>query len=159
MSALQQALADYLRLRRSLGHELAEAARLLPGFIAYLEERGAQTITIQTALAWAQQANTTADGRMTTVGPRRMTAIRGCPCRPWASDQGEPPNWSEPSTAGAVRATSCRSTAVSPTGSRLIRPSAYSKMPQAVRPGSCRRPRTTSPTLTTWSSRWAGGAS
>ena len=26
MSALEQALTDYLRLRRSLGHELAEAA-------------------------------------------------------------------------------------------------------------------------------------
>ena len=37
MSALDQALADYLQLRRSLGHELAEARWLLPGFVAYLD--------------------------------------------------------------------------------------------------------------------------
>jgi hypothetical protein len=33
VSALQRALADYLRLRRSLGHELAAASWLLPGFV------------------------------------------------------------------------------------------------------------------------------
>ena len=32
MSSLEQALTDYLQLRRSLGHELAEASWLLPGF-------------------------------------------------------------------------------------------------------------------------------
>ncbi len=31
MSALEQALADYLQLRRSLGHELAQVGWLLPG--------------------------------------------------------------------------------------------------------------------------------
>jgi integrase/recombinase XerD len=75
MSALAQALGDYLRLRRSLGHELAEVARLLPGFVAYLDEQGAQTVTVQAALAWAQQSQT--GGRMTTIGSRRMTAVRG----------------------------------------------------------------------------------
>jgi integrase/recombinase XerD len=74
MSALEQALVDYLQLRRSLGHELADAARLLPGFIAYLDTHDAHTVTIETALAWAQQPNT---GAMTTVGPRRLTAARG----------------------------------------------------------------------------------
>ncbi|MFC5835946.1 tyrosine-type recombinase/integrase [Nonomuraea insulae] len=75
MSALQQSLADYLRLRRSLGHEMAEAAYFLPGFVAYLDSQNAQTITIRAALAWAQQADD--DGRMTTIGSRRMTAARG----------------------------------------------------------------------------------
>ncbi|MDN5930467.1 MAG: tyrosine-type recombinase/integrase [Pseudonocardia sp.] len=76
MSALEQALADYLQLRRSLGHELAEAGWLLPDFVAYLDAHGSRTVTIEAALAWAQQeANT--DGRVTTVGPRRMTAVRG----------------------------------------------------------------------------------
>jgi hypothetical protein len=75
MSTLEQALTDYLRLRHSLGHELAEAAWLLPGFVAYLDAHGSSTVTIEAALAWAQQANT--DGRVTTVGPRRMTAARG----------------------------------------------------------------------------------
>lgn len=75
MSTLEQALTDYLQLRHSLGHELAEAAWLLPGFVAYLDAHGSPTVTIEAALAWAQQANT--DGRVTTVGPRRMTAARG----------------------------------------------------------------------------------
>jgi integrase len=74
MSALEQALRDYLRLRRLLGHELAEAGWLLPGFVAYLDEQGVQTVTIQAALAWAQESAT---DRVTTVGPRRMTAVRG----------------------------------------------------------------------------------
>ena len=74
MSALKQALEDYLRLRRSLGHHLAEAAWLLPGFIDFLDARGEQTVTIAGALAWIQQSET---GRVTTLGPRRMTAVRG----------------------------------------------------------------------------------
>jgi integrase/recombinase XerD len=40
VSALEQSLADYLRLRRSLGHELAEAGWLLPSFVAYLDACG-----------------------------------------------------------------------------------------------------------------------
>jgi integrase/recombinase XerD len=74
MSALEQSLADYLRLRRSLGHELAEASWLLPGFVAYLDARGARTVTIDAALEWVTQAQT---GSGTSVGPRRMTAVRG----------------------------------------------------------------------------------
>jgi len=74
VSALEQALNDYLQLRRSLGHELTEAAWLLPGFVTYLDAHGAQTVTIEAALSWAQQSQS---DRMTTVGPRRMTAARG----------------------------------------------------------------------------------
>ena len=33
MSALAQHLDEYLRLRRSLGHKLADAGRLLPRFV------------------------------------------------------------------------------------------------------------------------------
>jgi integrase len=65
---------DYLRLRRSLGHELAEAHRLLPRFVAYLEAVGAQTVTIATALAWAQQPGV---DPAASVWPRRMTIARG----------------------------------------------------------------------------------
>ena len=74
MSALEQALADYLRLRRSLGHELAEAGWLLPSFVAFLEERGVGTVTVELALDWAQRSPS---GRPSTVGPRRLTAARG----------------------------------------------------------------------------------
>jgi integrase/recombinase XerD len=77
VSALEQALADYLQLRHSLGHEMAEAGRLLPGFVACLDARGLPTVTIEAALAWAQQAPKSPAGRVTTIGPRRMTAARG----------------------------------------------------------------------------------
>lgn len=53
MSPLRQALADYLAARRALGYKLLDAEKLLAQFIAYLEERGAQTITTEHALAWA----------------------------------------------------------------------------------------------------------
>jgi integrase/recombinase XerD len=74
VSALEQALADYLQLRHSLGHELAEAGWLLPRFVAYLEAHDSSTVTIEAALGWAQQSNASP---MSTVGPRRMTAVRG----------------------------------------------------------------------------------
>lgn len=74
MSELEQALRDYLQLRHSLGHRLAEAQRLLPGFVAYLDSQGLRTVTVQAALQWAQHSPS---GRVTSVGPRRMTAVRG----------------------------------------------------------------------------------
>ena len=74
MSALEQALADYLQLRRSLGHELADAARLLPHFVTYLDAHRSPTVTVEMALGWSQQPNT---GKVTSIGSRRMTAARG----------------------------------------------------------------------------------
>lgn len=53
MSPLRSALADYLTVRRALGYKLEKAEWLLSGFLAYLEERGAKTITVEHALAWA----------------------------------------------------------------------------------------------------------
>lgn len=73
MTALEQAMTDYLQLRRSLGHELADVGRQLPGFVSYLDARGSTTVTIEAALEWAQQP---ADP-VTSVGSRRMTAARG----------------------------------------------------------------------------------
>ena len=77
MSPLEQTLTDYLQLRRSLGHELAEARWLLPSFVAYLDAHDMPTVTVAAALGWAQQSPQTDTGRVTTVGPRRMTAARG----------------------------------------------------------------------------------
>ncbi len=74
MSALERALTDYLQLRRSLGHELADAGRVLPGFVAYLDAHDLPTVTIEATLAWAQQSSI---GQVSTLGPRRMTAARG----------------------------------------------------------------------------------
>lgn len=74
MSALSEAAEQYLRLRRSLGHELADAHRLLPRFVAYLDDIGATTVTIATAMAWAQQPDTDPGS---TVWSRRLTVARG----------------------------------------------------------------------------------
>ena len=74
MSGLEQALSDYLQLRHSLGHEVAEAGWLLPDFVRYLDAHDCPTVTIGAALSWVQQS-TTVTG--TSVGPRRMTAARG----------------------------------------------------------------------------------
>jgi integrase len=74
VSALSDAAANYLRLRRSLGHELAEAHRLLPRFVAYLEDIGAPTVTIATAIAWAQAPDVDPDSG---VAACRMSIARG----------------------------------------------------------------------------------
>jgi integrase len=54
MSALREALADYLRLRRRLGFEMPQDGRLLEGFVEFLERAGAQRITTELALKWAR---------------------------------------------------------------------------------------------------------
>lgn len=74
MSALSEAAEEYLQLRRSLSHDLADAHRLLPRFVAYLDATGATTVTIEAALAWAQPPDV---DPATSVSPRRMTVARG----------------------------------------------------------------------------------
>jgi integrase len=53
MSPLEQALADYLRIRRALGFKLERAERLLGQFVAYLHDHNVEVATIADALAWA----------------------------------------------------------------------------------------------------------
>jgi len=74
VSALGQAAADYLALRRSLGHQLAGAGRLLPRFVAYLDQAGAETVTTQAALAWAHEPDAVPGS---TVWACRLTVTRG----------------------------------------------------------------------------------
>lgn len=74
MSGLADTAQDYLRLRRSLGHKLADAGRLLPHFVAYLDAAGAPTVTTELALAWAQQPDTKPGSY---VHGQRMTIARG----------------------------------------------------------------------------------
>ena len=76
MTTLSQTADDYLRLRRSLGHKLADAGRLLPRLVAYLESNDLETITIEAAMAWAQQPD--ADPT-STVWVSRMAVARGFP--------------------------------------------------------------------------------
>ncbi len=54
MTPLQQALRDYLRIRRRLGFELKAAGRLLERFVEFLEQAGAARISIELALMWAR---------------------------------------------------------------------------------------------------------
>jgi integrase/recombinase XerD len=53
MTILAQHLDEYLQLRRTLGHKLADAHRLLPRFVRYLDEHDAQFVTIDAALGWS----------------------------------------------------------------------------------------------------------
>jgi integrase len=52
---LQQALNDYLRIRRSLGYRLREPEGLLRNFVAFLQAERAPYISRQLALRWATQ--------------------------------------------------------------------------------------------------------
>jgi integrase/recombinase XerD len=74
MSALSRHLEEYLQLRRSLGHDLAEAARLLPRFVAHLEARETEFVTLKAALAWSLEPEAPAGS---TVWGKRMIVVRG----------------------------------------------------------------------------------
>ena len=74
MTDLRAALTDYLALRNRLGHELADAARVLPRFVTWMEHEGQSTVTITAAIQWSQQPNARPGS---VVGAHRMTAIRG----------------------------------------------------------------------------------
>jgi len=73
VSALAETAAEYLRLRRLLGHNLAEHHRLLPRFVAYLDSIDAATVTVEAAVAWSTDGVDPA----TTNGARRMMIARG----------------------------------------------------------------------------------
>ena len=53
MTALEDVLVDYLRIRRAMGYTLIRDGKLLAQFVAYLHQRGADTITTELALEWA----------------------------------------------------------------------------------------------------------
>jgi len=53
-SDLARHVADYLRLRRSLGFRLVREGEVLPQFVAWLQAAGATTLTADLAIAWAQ---------------------------------------------------------------------------------------------------------
>ena len=74
MTDLRAALTDYLALRNRLGHELADAARVLPRFVTWMEHEGQSTVTITAAIQWSLQPNARPGS---VVGAHRMTAVRG----------------------------------------------------------------------------------
>lgn len=74
MSALQAALDDYLGLRRALGHKLDDAGRQLARFVAYLDDIGAESISLEAALAFVLDPEL--DPASSTPA-RRLIAVRG----------------------------------------------------------------------------------
>jgi integrase len=54
MSPLRHRLDEYLAVRRALGYKLERAGKLLAQFLDYLDELGAERVTVEHALAWAQ---------------------------------------------------------------------------------------------------------
>jgi len=73
MTTLRQALADYLRLRRSLGYKLHRPEKLLGQFLDYLETAGANTITTKHALAWSFQTRSS----RSSWRSQRLSVVRG----------------------------------------------------------------------------------
>jgi integrase len=53
MKPLQQALVEYLTMRRALGYKLKRAEQLLRQFVTYVEQRGETRLRLSTMLAWA----------------------------------------------------------------------------------------------------------
>ncbi len=56
---LQDMAEDYLALRRSFGYRLTGHDRPLADFVAYLDRAGLDTVTAESALAWAIESGTT----------------------------------------------------------------------------------------------------
>lgn len=73
MSALSGHVGDYLRLRRALGFKLKRPGEELPQFVVFLDAAGAQTITIEIAIAWAQLS----EGAQPITLAKRLGAVRG----------------------------------------------------------------------------------
>jgi integrase/recombinase XerD len=53
MSGVRDVAEDYLRMRRALGYKLEIQGLLLGGFVSYLDDIEATTVTIENAVAWA----------------------------------------------------------------------------------------------------------
>jgi len=52
---LEQALNDYLHIRRRLGFQLREPESLLRNFVMFLQAEGASYITRELAVRWATE--------------------------------------------------------------------------------------------------------
>ena len=55
MTDFRSAATDYLSTRRAMGYKLANQAPILDQFVTYLEDVGAEHVTISHALTWAKQ--------------------------------------------------------------------------------------------------------
>lgn len=71
MSPLTDTVADYLAIRRALGHKLVAHERMLAEFAAFAESRGERSVTIDGAVAWAATASNAG------LLARRLSMVRG----------------------------------------------------------------------------------
>jgi integrase/recombinase XerD len=74
MTSFAQHVDDYLRLRRSFGFKLQLHEPLLRRFGAYLDDLGADAVTIELALAWATERDVPAGS---VVPAMRLLVVRG----------------------------------------------------------------------------------
>ena len=73
MSRLQDALTQYVEVRRALGTKLTEPAATLAQFVAFLDREGAARITTTLALQWAMAPQ----GVQRATWARRLSMVRG----------------------------------------------------------------------------------
>jgi integrase/recombinase XerD len=73
VNSLRQRLADYLDVRRRFGYALINAGRWLGHFVDYCEERDADVVTTELALAWATQPTNCG----AAYHAQRLSAARG----------------------------------------------------------------------------------
>ncbi len=74
MTSFADHVNDYLRLRRSFGFKLQEHERLLRKFATHMDDLGAETVTIELALAWALERDLPAGS---VVAATRLLVVRG----------------------------------------------------------------------------------
>jgi integrase len=72
MTAIRDALAQYVEVRRALGTQLREPALTLGHFVDFLEREGAEFITTKLALSWAMERK----GVQRATWARRLTMVR-----------------------------------------------------------------------------------
>ena len=73
MSALNDALTQYVSLRRALGTKLQEPAQTLGHFLEFLEREGSEFITSELALRWAMEPELV----QRATWARRLGMVRG----------------------------------------------------------------------------------
>lgn len=82
MSTLRQAAAGYLALRRATGYKYYREGLLIGQFVDFLEEAGAEHVTVEAALEWAARPA----GADPSWHAARLTAVRGLASYLAASD-------------------------------------------------------------------------
>jgi len=73
MTALEQALSDYLRLRRGLGYCFERDQGELERFIEFLQQAGAERITTELAVQWARVPAS----QHPVIRRKRLSTVRG----------------------------------------------------------------------------------